>query len=328
MFYNKIYSFYSILVMILFLLLMNSSSIYVKWLSMEFSTIILISMINIKSKNKISSILYFMMSSISSLMIFCIISLNLTTHLFIIKNNSINFLLNLSMFLKIGMFPFCFWMIYIYNMSSWNQILLISTFMKFIPIYFFSSMIYLTPKLIIMLFMNNMFIALYTNLNFSIKKLFGCSSIFNSLFFIFILHTNKNLFIMLMLIYLFMFSILVYFLDFYNVKNSNFSNFSLYSYYIFIIMLFMYSMFPLFLTFMFKWEFILNLNLNLSNNLILLLLLTSMIMLWNYFILLKYIMLKFKFMKTNLNFEFFHMNMYMLIMIFLFSFMFMLFNLM
>nr|DBA43897.1 TPA_asm: ND2 [Bombus perplexus] len=327
MFYDKLYNFSLLSIMILFFILMNSSSTYIKWLSMEFSTIILISMINIKSKNKIISILYFMMSSISSLIIIIIISLSLT-QLFLMKNNSINFLLNLSMFLKIGMFPFCFWMIYIYNMSSWNQILIISTFMKFIPIYFFSSLIYLNPKSIIMLFLNNLFISLYTNTNFSIKKLFGCSSIFNSLFFIFIFHSNKNMFMLLMLIYLFSFSTLTYFLNFYNVNNMNFSNFSLYSYYLFIILLFMYSSFPLYLTFMFKWEFIYYLNMNFSNNLIFILLLMSMMMLWNYFILLKYTLLKLKFIKTKTNIEIFHMKIYMLTMIMLFSFMFILFNLM
>nr|ALO64895.1 NADH dehydrogenase subunit 2 [Bombus pratorum]DBA43949.1 TPA_asm: ND2 [Bombus pratorum] len=326
MFYNKMYILSFILVMILFFFLMNSTSIYIKWLSMEFSTITMISMINIKSNNKIISILYFIMSSISSLIIITIISLNLT-QLFFLKNNLMNFLLNLSMFLKIGMFPFCFWMIYIYNLSSWNQILIISTFMKFIPIYFFSSMIYLTPKFIIMLFINNTFIALYTNINFSIKKLFGCSSIFNSMFFILMLYSNKNLFILLMLIYLMTFSSLIYFLNYYNINNLNFSNFSSYSYYMFIMLLFMYSSFPLYLTFLFKWEFIYYFNLNFNNNLIILLLLISMIMLWNYFILLKYMMLKLKFLKTKLNFEIFYMKNYILMMILFFSSMFILYNL-
>lgn len=325
-FYNKIYIFSLFSVIILFFIILNSSRIYIKWLTIEFSTIIIIRIINIKSNNKIVRIIYFIISSISSLLIIIIISLNYS-QIFILKNYIINFLLNLSIFLKIGFFPFCFWIIYIYKISSWNQILIISTFIKFIPIYFFSSTIFITPYLLNILILNNIFVALYTNKNFSIKKLFGCSSIFNSLFFYLIIHTNKNLFILLILIYLNIFFILIYFLNFYNINNLNFRNLSIYSYFIFIILLLIYSSLPLFFSFIFKWEFIFNLNLNLSYNLIILLLLLRIFIIWNYFILLKYILLKLKFNKIILNFEIFNINIYILFIISFFSTIFILFNL-
>lgn len=192
---------------------MNTSRIYIKWLTIEVSTILIIRIRNIKSNNKIVRILYFFISSISRLIIIIIISLNFT-QIFIFKNNRTNFLLNLSIFLKIGVFPFCFWIIYIYCLSSWNQILIISTFIKFIPIYFFSSIIFITSNLILILYINNIFISLYTNINFSLKKLFGCSSIFNSFFFIIIFYANKNLFILLIIIYVSIFVALIFFLIF------------------------------------------------------------------------------------------------------------------
>nr|YP_002519420.1 NADH dehydrogenase subunit 2 [Bombus hypocrita sapporensis]ABY75171.1 NADH dehydrogenase subunit 2 [Bombus hypocrita sapporensis] len=322
---NKLNLTYLIFIMNLFFMLMNSSSIYIQWLTMEFSTIIMIGMINIKSMNKIISILYFMISSISSLMTIMIISFNFT-QLFTLKNPDINLMLMISMFMKIGMFPFCFWMILIYNKSSSSQIFIISTFMKFIPIYFFSSIINLSPIMITFLFLNNLFISLYTNLNFSIKKLFGCSSIFNSLLFILMIYSNKNLFLLFMIIYSTSFLNLILTMKFYNIKNLNFNNISLNSYYLLILMLFMYASFPLFMTFMMKWEFIYSLNLNFSNNLIFLLMLSSMFMLWNYFILFKFMILKFKFNKmTKINFINFKKISLSIMMIY--SFMFMLFNL-
>jgi hypothetical protein len=233
----------------------------------------------------------------------------------------------LSIFLKIGIFPFCLWIIYIYNISSWNQIIIISTLIKFIPIYFFSSIIYITPFLIFILFINNTFIALYTNINFSIKKIFRCSSIFNSFFFIFIIYSNKNLFILLILIYLCLFSTLIYFFNYYNLKNLNFRNFSQNSHFIFIILLFIYSSFPLFLSFIFKWEFIYCLNLSIRNNLMIILLLLRIIIIWNYFVLLKYIILKFKFNKIIKNFEVFQIKTFILIIIIFFSIIFIIFNL-
>lgn len=148
---------------------------------------------------------------------------------------------------------------------------------KFIPIYFFSTIIFITPLIIFYLLINNSFIALYTNIDFSIKKIFGCSSIFNSLFFIFITYSNKNLFTLLIIIYLCIFSALIYFFNFYNLKNLNFRNFSQNSYFIFIILLFIYSSFPLFLSFIFKWEFIYIINLSFRNNLIIILLLLRII---------------------------------------------------
>nr|ABH04997.1 NADH dehydrogenase subunit 2 [Bombus ignitus] len=322
---NKLNYIYFIFIMNLFLILMNSTSIYIQWLSMEFSTIILISMINIESKNKIVSIMYFLISSISSLITIMIISVNFT-QLFVLKNSNINLMLMISMFMKIGLFPFFSWMILIYNKSSWSQIFIISTFMKFIPIYFFSSIIYLSPIMVMLLFLNNMFISVYTNLNFSIKKLFGCSSIFNSFLFILIMYTNKNLFLLIAILYTTSLLNLILIFKFYNINNLNFNNISLNSYYLLTLVLFTYASFPLFLTFILKWEFIYNLNVNLSNNLIFFLMLASMLMLWNYFILFKYMILKFKYNKmTKINFL--YLKKINLIIIMIYSIMFMTFNL-
>nr|ALO64609.1 NADH dehydrogenase subunit 2 [Bombus lapidarius] len=325
MFISKMYMSSFLMMLSFFIIMFNSSSIYIQWLMMEFSTILMISMINIKSKNKIVSIMYFLMSSISSLLIIMIISMNFS-QLIMFKNMNINMLLMMSMFLKMGMFPFTSWMIYIYNLSTWNQIFLISTFMKFIPIYFFSSLIFYTSNLTYLLFINNMFISIYTNINFSIKKLFGCSSVFNSLFFFMMLLINKNMFIMLMLIYMFMFFMLSVQLEFYNIDNLNFMNFSNKSMYSMILLMFMYSSFPLFLTFMFKWEFIYTLNLYYSNNLILMLLLSNMMMMWNYFILFKYMILKFKFNKMSMKMEIMNFKNFIFFNISIYSSMFLMFN--
>ena len=103
--------------------------------------------------------------------------------------------------------------------------------------------------MITFLFLNNLFISLYTNLNFSIKKLFGCSSIFNSLVFILTIYGNKNLFLLFIIIYITSFLNLILILKFYNIRNLNFSNISLNSYYLLILILLIYASFPLFATF-------------------------------------------------------------------------------
>nr|DBA43585.1 TPA_asm: ND2 [Bombus impetuosus] len=326
MIFDKLSIFCLTFLMVYFIFLLNSSSILVQWLVMEFCTILLISIINFKSSNKIVSIIYFMVSSISSLLLIMVISVNFN-QLFLMK--MMNMILMMSMFLKVGMFPFCFWMIYIYKFSSWEQIFIVSTFMKFIPIYFFSSLIYMTPTFLYFLIFNNFFISLYTNLEFSMKKLFGCSSIFNSTFFIFIVQFNKTMFMLFFIIYILIFFILSFMLSFYDIKN-NFFNFSKKFFYLFIIVMFIYSSFPLFLTFMMKWELIYLLNFYLENNIVFLLLLSSFIMVWNYFIMFKLLILKFNFCKNNfyMNNELFLMNLFIYLIIYLYLMMFMLFNLM
>nr|DBA43884.1 TPA_asm: ND2 [Bombus personatus] len=326
MFMTKLNYFSFMTSMILFFILMNSSSIYIQWLSMEFSTILLISMINIKSKNKISSIMYFLISSISSLMIALTITLNFS-QLILNQNYYLNSILLISMFMKIGIFPFCFWMIKIYIISSWMQIFILSTLMKFIPIYFFSLLTNTSNYLLTTMIFNNVYLAFYTNLNYSTKKLFGCSSIFNSLFFYYIITYNKNVFILLFSMYMIMFLMLMYLFNFYNIKNLNFKFLSFKSYYMLIILIFIYSSFPLFLTFFLKWQFTYLFTSIYSSNLMILLLLSSMMMLWNYFTLFKTLILNFKFLKNYMKLEMFMMNLFIPLMILLYSSMFLLFNL-
>nr|DBA43559.1 TPA_asm: ND2 [Bombus haemorrhoidalis] len=323
---NKMNIFNIFWVNIMSLILLNSSSIYVQWLSMEFSTMLMISMINIKSKNKIVSTLYYIMSSISSMMVIAIISMNLS-QMYNLINNNINLMLMISLYLKIGMFPFCFWMIFIYKLSSWSQIFLISTFMKFIPIYFYMSLINFSSSMFISLIMNNIFISFYTNLNFSLKKLFACSSIFNSLFFIIIIQINKNMCMLFFVIYVILFYFLTYMFDYYNIENLNFNNMSYKSLNITIILMFTYSSFPLFITFMMKWEFIYLLNMNLKSNMMILIILMSMFMLWNYFILFKTLIIKFL-NKNLMMMEMISMKLLIPMTILFYMCMFLLFNLM
>jgi hypothetical protein len=311
-----------------FYILINSTRIYVQWLSIEFCTILLIRIINIKSKNKIVRIIYFIISSISSLLLIVIILINFN-QLYIIKSNRINLILIISLSIKIGLFPFCFWIVYIYKISSWNQSFIISTFIKFIPIYFFSSLIFLTPIFIYLIIFNNFFISLYTNLDFSINKLFGCSSIFNSLFFIFIIQLNKKIFIIFFIIYIIIFFIIIFLLEYHNIKNINFRIISSKSYDLFIIILFIYSLFPLFTTFLFKWEFIYLLEFYFRNNIIFFLLISRILIIWNYFILFKFLILKFKYNKNNLltDKEIINKILISLIIIFFYLFIFLIFNL-
>nr|DBA43715.1 TPA_asm: ND2 [Bombus superbus] len=323
--FNKFYLTSMLLIMSMFFIMLSSSSIYIKWLMMEFSTIIMISLINFKSENKIISILYYIISTISGLFVIITISMNFT--FFSIKYFNINNILMISMFMKLGFFPFWFWMIYIYNMSNWNQIFILSTMMKFIPIYFYSELIYMSMNIITFMFLNNIFISLYTNYNFNLKKLLACSSIFNSSYLFLMLYINKTMFLFLIMIYFINFSMLTYMMNYYKIENLEFNYIPYKMMNLIKLLLFSYSSFPLFLSFMFKWEFFLLMsNINMNNNLLMLMLLSNMLMIWNYFIIMKHMNLKFnKFLyKIEMKSPYI---IYIIIIIIMYSLSFLLFNL-
>nr|YP_009714559.1 NADH dehydrogenase subunit 2 [Bombus waltoni]QGK86766.1 NADH dehydrogenase subunit 2 [Bombus waltoni] len=321
---NKFFLTSSSLILSMFFIMMCTESIYIKWLMMEFSTIISIGLINIDSGNKKISILYYIMSTISGLFVIIVVSMNFS--FLMIKDIMINNILMISMFLKLGIFPFWFWMIYIYNIATWPQIFLLSTIMKFIPIYFFSDVIYMSMNMFGFICLNNLLISMYANYKFNMKKLLGCSSIFNSSYLLLMLYMNNSLFILLSVIYLINFAFLIYMMSYYNISNMEFNYVPENVMNLIKIMMFTYSSFPMFSTFIFKWEFFMLLSsFNMNNNMVMMILISNVVMIWNYFIVVKYMNLKFETMlpKIELNSPYISM---MILMIFAYSFTFLLYN--
>nr|BBB04314.1 NADH dehydrogenase subunit 2 [Apis dorsata] len=289
------------MLIILLFFIMNSSNIFIQWLMMEFSTIISVSLINIKSSNKIPSLIYYVISVISGVFLFLLIMLYFSSINFL-KNYEFNFLIQLMFFAKMGIFPFHYWMIYSYEMMNWNQIFLMSTLIKFTPIYMLIVMTYMNNWSILYLLLSSLFISMYTNKFYSLKKMLSCSTIFNSMYFILLLSINKMLFLIFILIYMINYHLLINFLKKFNINNLNFSMISKYEYYMFLILIFNYSMYPFFLTFIIKWMFIFSMTYNyLFNWILFLILISSMVMIWNYFIMLKNNFMMMNFYKNEFN---------------------------
>ena len=137
---NFKYYWFIILLVTLFRLIINSNNIFVQWILIEFRIIIRIRLINIKSQNKIPRMIYYIVSVISRIFLFFIIIVYLSSIRFV-KSNIFNFIVQILFFLKIGIFPFHFWIIFSYEIINWKQIFLISTLIKFIPIYIIVSII-------------------------------------------------------------------------------------------------------------------------------------------------------------------------------------------
>ena len=126
LFINFKHNLFIALLLALFILMLNSNNVFIQWVIIEFSTIIRIRLINIKSPNKIPRLIYYIVSVISRIFLFLFIIIYLRS-LDFTKSDQFNFLIQILFFLKIGIFPFHFWIIYSYEIINWKQIFLIST---------------------------------------------------------------------------------------------------------------------------------------------------------------------------------------------------------
>nr|YP_010295913.1 NADH dehydrogenase subunit 2 [Apis mellifera carnica]UMB50051.1 NADH dehydrogenase subunit 2 [Apis mellifera carnica] len=298
-FMNFKYHWFIYLLITIFVLMMNSNNIFIQWMLMEFGTIISISLINIKSTNKTPSLIYYSVSVISSIFLFFMIIVYLSSISFT-KTDTFNFMVQMMFFLKIGTFPFHFWMIYSYEMMNWKQIFLMSTLIKFIPIYMMVSMTKINSWTLYFLITNSLYISFYANKFYTLKKLLACSTIFNSFYFIFILELNKNMFIAMIILYSLNYFLLISFLNKFNIQNFNFMFYNKYQMYTFLTLMFNYSMYPIFLSFVIKWNLIfMMVSVKAYNWILFLLMISSMLMIWNYIIILKRVFLKMNFYKNN-----------------------------
>nr|QEN99345.1 NADH dehydrogenase subunit 2 [Melipona fasciculata] len=323
---NKMIKFSIILLYMNFFLLMFNNNFLIKWIIYEFSMILMIFMLNFNNSNKMISILYYSISSISSIMFlfFMIINNNLMFS-FINSKFLMNFFM-LNMLLKLSMFPFHSWMIYCYEKSSWQQIFFLSTIMKFIPISFFCHFLSIWFYMLILLTLNSIFMSIYININFSLKKLIACSTSFNNTLMIMMFLTSMKQFIMFCIMYSMILYCLIYILKLSHSKLFIMLNMK-YLNYLIKLWLLIYSMLPLMMTFMIKWNFLFEMmNFNIYMNMfILLYLMSSLLFLWKYLIIFKKISLKNSFYiyyKSNIK-----INLCLFIYSTLYLFMFIMFNL-
>lgn len=299
LFINFKHNLFIALLLALFILMLNSNNVFIQWVIIEFSTIIRIRLINIKSPNKIPRLIYYIVSVISRIFLFLFIIIYLRS-LDFTKSDQFNFLIQILFFLKIGIFPFHFWIIYSYEIINWKQIFLISTLIKFIPIYIFVSLTYINLWSLTYLVIRNLFIAFYTNKFYSLKKLLACSTIFNSIYFILLLNLNKTAFIIFIIIYVINYYILIRFLNKSNIHNLNYSFVNEYQFYTFIILIINYSILPILLTFVIKWNLInIIVSLKTFNWILFIILFSRIIIIWNYLIILKNLFIKINFYKNN-----------------------------
>nr|ALB38435.1 NADH dehydrogenase subunit 2 [Vespula germanica] len=175
------------------------------WIIMEINTLFLISLMSMYSKNFKSTFNFFIIQSISSLMLIM---------LMMIKNNFyshtiFNVSLILVFFLKLGIFPFFFWPPLINMNLNWMLIFIMSTSQKLIPLLIFNTFFNQISNpnimyMIISLSISSSLISTIMNYNeTNFKKILTYSSTNHLSWMIFILIFDSSMFFLYFFIYFF-----------------------------------------------------------------------------------------------------------------------------
>uniref|UniRef100_UPI0030FDF741 NADH dehydrogenase subunit 2 n=1 Tax=Vespula orbata TaxID=2684586 RepID=UPI0030FDF741 len=173
------------------------------WIMMEINTMLLISLMSMYTKNFKATFNFFMIQSISSIMLIM---------LMFMKNNFysyslFNFLLIMMFSLKLGLFPFHFWPPLINMNLNWMLIFIMSTTQKFIPLLIFYSFFNqinnkMIMNVIITLTISSSLVTTIMNYNeTNFKKIMTYSSTNHLSWMIFILLFDLSMFFIYFLIY-------------------------------------------------------------------------------------------------------------------------------
>nr|YP_010528108.1 NADH dehydrogenase subunit 2 [Mycterothrips gongshanensis]UXW64210.1 NADH dehydrogenase subunit 2 [Mycterothrips gongshanensis] len=178
----------------------SSNSMLGIWMGMEINLFTIIPIMSIDQKKNVekSIMMYFLVQGISSsMMLFSILTMY-------IEQNFLNlfiYMFFLSMIMKMGMFPFHFWMLTVLENLPWMMCFILLTIQKIIPL--ISMMMVTQEKSIIILSLINSTFASITGLKtFSLRKIMGISSMNHLSLMLISIMLSKKLFKVYFLIYM------------------------------------------------------------------------------------------------------------------------------
>nr|QDH82288.1 NADH dehydrogenase subunit 2 [Parapolybia indica] len=227
---------------------------------MEINTMLMILFISIQSKNSMTSFNYFIIQSISSLMlIMCLIIKN-----YLFNNMLINIIIMLIFSMKLSMFPFFIWMPLINMKLNWILIFFMSTTQKLIPMLILNSIFNFNSSnlnLIYWIYLTIMFSSMFSSImsikELNMKKILTYSSINHSSWMLFILSIDQSMFYLYFFIYSISMMFFCLMMNKFNINKINqLTKINLFNYKFINIMLSMntliLSALPPFLTFLIK----------------------------------------------------------------------------
>nr|ADB91998.1 NADH dehydrogenase subunit 2 [Ammothea hilgendorfi] len=318
---------FMLLLLLLFSVLwgLSSSSWFSLWVALEINSMMLMPLMMLKVYQQYteSTMKYFLIQSISSLLfIMCTLLMNNSLWMFMELNLIMNFIM-ISMFMKIGMFPFIFWYVEIITKISFLGMKLIMTVQKILPMIIINMMFNKNSMLFFLVMINMLISSIIAMNQINMKKILSLSSINQMGWMMMSLILNYSTFIIYLITYSFILFIIIKFMKMYSIKsmiqmfcmNNLFMSFSIMS----------MSGLPPFSGFIMKWMIIM---LMMDYNMIMLtiiMIISSMISLYFYMrlIMISFMMtfMKMKWIiKNNYNFKLNYLNLNALLSLFLIPF--------
>lgn len=219
----KFYYFIILLILIIRIITLFINNFIHLWIIIEINTLILVSLIALKSKNFKATFNYFVIQSISRLILIVLfITINNFYSYFIF-----NFIIAITFILKLGIFPFFFWPPLINKNIDWILIFIISTSQKLIPLLIINQYINLiNNKLFFYLLLWSILISslISTIINYNelnLKKILTFSSLNHLSWIILILIFDSSIFLTYFLIYRISIIFLCFILNKFDINSLN-----------------------------------------------------------------------------------------------------------
>nr|ALO64908.1 NADH dehydrogenase subunit 2 [Andrena chrysosceles] len=262
-----------IIIMISMNLVMNNKMFL--WMTLEISTMSFISMTTM-SKSYNSSIIYFIVSFISSTIMFM--------GLLIYPSTDMNIMILISILIKMAIFPFNYWFNLMSKSMNFMNLGLLMTLMKFIPMNIMHLTIEMNQFLLPFIMASMILSPIMTINKYSMKLILSYSSIHQTSLMTMVMYMNFYMFIMYFTLYTIMTMSLMTMLT--NSSSLLKHEFSMNkkNKIIYFMMMISYSYFPPMSTFIMKWSLIENLLLmnNQFKLVTITVMLSSFIMIWSY----------------------------------------------
>nr|AUW38573.1 NADH dehydrogenase subunit 2 [Calliphara nobilis] len=195
---------------------MSSSNWISMWMGLEMNMMGFIPLISNKNKSTSEAMMiYLLTQSVSSVMLmFAIMMMNIT------MNMTFNYLIMMSLLIKLGAAPFHMWLPEILTKMSWNSNMMLMTWQKMAPMIMMNNL-NIKNNMLYMSVMLSVIVGALGGLNqMSLRKIMGYSSI-NHLGWMLSLTKTKNNWLLYLMIYSFMMISLCWMFKQYNIIHIN-----------------------------------------------------------------------------------------------------------
>nr|AHB23651.1 NADH dehydrogenase subunit 2 [Idris sp. MM-2013] len=218
--------FYSMIIILSIYLSISTTNLLLMWFIMELNLFSFMPFLLSKNNIKIGSnpMMNFFLIQCFSTMIFILSLFYFLLNLSFFLNYLIYILLSFSILIKLGFFPFHYWLIKLMKNISWLNCFIISTIQKIIPLFIMLNLWFNNIFILMLNMINSIFSTLGGMNNSNLKMILAYSSMNHlSWMFLILIISEKLFFLYISFYFLILYSIMMLFnkMNIYSIKNIN-----------------------------------------------------------------------------------------------------------